>query len=145
MKKGDYLAAKEESRRPTKEAIIILLVFIVVFIAVIFRFAVRSGTNEGFFSVIPTKKQAYQASRDLIRSKITAAGDVIFPDNDFQCSKNSDSIYVIKAFYTVQDSYGHEAQTNFTATLRYNGGSSSNSRNWKMITFQQEQQKSGTN
>jgi|GEM_PF-2430448 len=145
MKKGDYLAAKEEKRKPTSEAVIVLIVFIIVFIAVIFRLAVRSGTNEGLFSDIPTKNQAYQVSKDLIRSKIKASGDVIFPDNDFQCSKDADSIYVVKAFYTIQNSEGHEVQTQFTATLKYGGGSSSDSRNWRMLTLQEEQQKSGTN
>ena len=136
MKKGDYLAAKEEKRKPTREAIIVLTLFIIVFIAVIFRFAIRTGSNEGFFSFMPTNTQAYKVSKQFVRPTITSSGDITFPDNEFQCSKNSDSVFVIKSFYTIMDSEGHESKANFTITLRYNGGSPMDSRHWKMLAFQ---------
>jgi hypothetical protein len=138
MKKGDYLEAKEEKRKPTGEAIVVLVVFIIVFIAVIFRFAIRSGTNEGFFSSMPAKAQAYKVSAAFVRPTIKLPGDVSFPDNDYQCSNNSDSIYAIKSYYTVEDSDGHESKQKFTITLKYHGGSYSDHRNWSMIDLQQE-------
>jgi hypothetical protein len=140
MKKGDYLAAKEEKRKPTIEAIIVLIVFIIVFLAVIFRFAIRSGTNEGFFSFMPTGVQAYKVSKAFVRPTIHSREDedVSFPDRDFEYSKKSDSVYVIKSFYVTQDSYGHESKKNYTITLKYNGGSRANGHNWTLIQLQQD-------
>ena len=138
MKKGDYLAAKEEKRKPTREAIIVLVVFIIVFIAIIFRFAIRSGTNEGFFSFMPTGIQAYKVSTSFVRPTIQSRGDITFPDRDFQYSKRSDSTYVIKSFYVIQDSDGHESKKNYTITLKYNGGSRDDGRKWTLIKLQQD-------
>jgi len=42
MKRGDYLAAKEEMRKPAGQPIVVMLFFIIVFISVILRLAVRS-------------------------------------------------------------------------------------------------------
>ena len=137
MKKGDYLAAKEEKRKPTSQAIVVLAVFVIVFLAVIFRFAIRSGANEGFFLSMPTGAQAYKVSTAFVRPTITLPGDVSFPDNDYQYSKNSDSIFVIKSFYIVEDSNGHEAKKEFSITLKYHGGSYSDGRNWSVMELQQ--------
>jgi hypothetical protein len=138
MKRGDYLTEKEEKKRPTVEGIVLLAVFVVIFLAVIFRFAIRTGTNEGFFSFMPTKAQAYLVSTAFVRPTVTIRGDVSFPDHDFQFSKDADSIYVIKSFYVIDDSEGHSAKKNFTITLKYLGGARTDGRNWKMIGLQQD-------
>jgi len=138
MKRGDYLTAKEEKKRPTIEAVVVLAVFVIVFLAVILRFAIRTGTNEGFFSFMPTRAQTYQVSTAFIRPMVTIPGDVSFPDHDFQFSKDADSIYVIKSFYVIGDSEGHSAKKNFTITLKYLGGTHTDGRSWKMIGLQQD-------
>ena len=138
MKKGDYLAAKEEKKKSTNDAVIVLIVFIVVFIFVIFRLASRPGSNHGFFSLMPTGAEAYKISTTFVRPTIKTSGDVIFPDNDFQYSKNSDSIYVVKSFYTIEKG-GRDTKTNFTITLKYDGGTSSDGRDWTLVDLQEDQ------
>ena|ERR1700722_7384990 len=137
MKKGDYFAAKQEKKKSTNQAVVVLVVFIIVFIFVIFRLAFRPGTNQSFFSLMPTGAEAYKISTTFVRPTIKTSGDVVFSDNDFQYSVNPDSVYVIKSFYTIEGG-GQSSKTNFTVTLKYNGGTSSDGRDWTMIDLQDD-------
>jgi len=136
MAQKDYLTEKQEKIKSTARGIIVLLIFVVIFIAVIIRFAIRSGTNEGFFRLMPTGKDAYEISKEFILPSLKSA-DTEFPDKDYEFSKNSDSVYIIKSHFDTKDLSGQEVKTEFTATLKYNGGSSDDEHNWTLVKLEE--------
>jgi hypothetical protein len=132
MSKKDYLSEKQEKTRSTARGIIALLVFIIIFIAVIVRIAFRPGIDGNFFSSMPGGADAYQIAKRFIKPA-PKLSDVEFPNDEYQLSKKSDSIYVITSYFDTKDTYGTNVKTNFTATLKYNGGSALNQRHWTLI------------
>ena len=136
MAQKDYLTEKQEKIKATTRGIIVLLIFVVIFIAVIIRFAIRPGTNEGFFRLMPTGKEAYEISRDFILPSLKST-DAEFPDKDFEFSKNSDSVYIIKSHFDSRDISGREVKTEFTATLKYNGGTADDAHNWTLVKLEE--------
>lgn len=135
MKKGDYLAAKDEKKKSTYEAVIVLIVFIIVFMGIIVRFARHSGANEGFFSHLPNGADAYRVSKSFIRPTIQPSHDGDFPLNEFQCSKESDSVFTVRSYFIMKDSDNQEVKRNFEITLKYNGGDKLKSGNWTMVNL----------
>jgi hypothetical protein len=133
--KRDYLSDKDEKKKSTRQGIIAIVIFVIIFIAVIFRFATRPGNNEGLSHQIPTGKEAYEIAKDYIKPTIKFP-EAEFPDSDFQFSKNSDSVYVIKSYYEANNGSGQNVKTNFNITLKYNGGISSKAENWKMVSME---------
>lgn len=136
MAQKDYLTEKQEKIRSTARGIIVLLIFVVIFIAVIIRFAIRSGTNEGFFRLMPTGKDAYGISKDFILPSLKSA-DAEFPDKDYEVSKNSDSVYVVESHFDTKEISGQVIKTTFTATLKYNGGTSDDEHNWTLVKLEE--------
>ena len=136
MPQKDYLKEKQEKAKTTVTGIIVLLIFIIIFIGVIVRFAIRSGTNDGFFPLMPTGKDAYEIAKDYIQSSIKSS-DHEFPDKDYQFTKNSDSVYTITSHFDARNIRGEEIKTEFTATLKYNGGSTSDQHNWTLVKLEE--------
>ncbi|WP_428331429.1 hypothetical protein [Mucilaginibacter sp.] len=130
--KRDYLTEKELNKKSTKEGIWILFVFILLFIFVIFRIAIRSGTNDRLFGSLPTKNDAFQIAKDYLRPNFKTQ-DIEFNDDDFQCSKNADSIYVVKSYFKTLLAGSANPQTKFIITLKYNGGENNRDRNWTVM------------
>jgi hypothetical protein len=135
MQTRNYLTEKEARKKSTRQGIVFISVFILIFVSVIARFAVRPGTNEGFFALVPTGDDAYKVAVDFVKPT-TKTMEAAFPDNDFQYSKKSDSVYVVQSFYKAQDRKGADKKTNFAITLRYNGGSSTDDNNWTVEDLQ---------
>ena len=135
MQRRNYLTEKEAKKKSTNQGIDFLSMFIIIFVAVIFRLAIRTGTNEGFFSMVPTGDEAYQVAVDFVKPTVKT-GEVEFPDHDFQYSKNSDSVYVVQSFYKAPGLKGATTKTKFAITLRYNGGSSTDDKNWTVEDLQ---------
>ncbi|BAU54554.1 hypothetical protein [Mucilaginibacter gotjawali] len=136
MPQKDYLKEKQEKAKTTVTGIIVLLIFIIIFIGIIVRLAIRSGTNEGFFPLMPTGKDAYEIAKDYIQPTIKSA-DVEFPDKDYEFSKNSDSVYTITSHFDTRNISGEEVKTEFTVTLKYNGGSSADQHNWTLVKLEE--------
>ena len=135
MQRRNYLTEKEAKKKSTSQGIVFLSVFIIIFVSVIFRLAIRTGTNEGFFSMVPTGNEAYQVAIDFVKPTVKTC-EAEFPDNDYQYSKNSDSVYVVQSFYKAPDQKGADVKTKFAITLRYNGGSSTDEKNWTVEDLQ---------
>jgi hypothetical protein len=132
MSKRDYLTEKQEKSRTTARGIILLMIFIVIFIAVILRIAIRSDRNGGFFSSTPTGQNAYEMAKAFIKPTLKSS-DIEFHDDEYESSTNSDSVYKITSYFDTKDSYGTAVKTNFTATLKYKGGSPMDERDWTLI------------
>ena len=135
MQRRNYLTEKEAKRRSTRQGLVFLSMFIIVFVAMIFRLAIRTGTNEGFFDTVPTGDEAYKVAVDFVKPTVMT-GDAEFPDSDFQYSKNSDSVYVVQSFYRAPGKEGSDVKKKFAITLRYNGGSSTDDKNWTVEDLQ---------
>ncbi len=130
----DYIAEKEEKKRSTKQGMWILVLFIIIFILVIFRFAIRSGVNGNLLSSIPSNDDAYQIAKGYIEPTLKST-DYEFSDNDYQCSKISDSIYVIKSYCQAKSGNTQLGKVNFSITLKYNGGINSYGKNWSVLNL----------
>jgi len=135
MQRRNYLTEKEAKRRSTRQGLVFLSMFIIVFVAMIFRLAIRTGTNEGFFDTVPTGDEAYKVAIDFVKPTVKTS-EAEFPDSDYQYSKNSDSVYVVQSFYKAPGKEGAGVKTKFAITLRYNGGSSTDAKNWTIENLQ---------
>jgi hypothetical protein len=133
--KRDYLAEKAAKKKATNEAMWVLLIFIVLFLAVMFRIAWRSESAGGFFSSMPSGDEAYQIGKDYIIPTLRS-GNVEF-DKDYQYAKSSDSVYVIKSNFQATGPSSGNAKTNYKITIKYNGGVVSNDRSWTLVNLEE--------
>jgi hypothetical protein len=134
--KREYLKEEQARRKTTKQGIIVIIIFVVIFIGVIFRFAFRSGSTLG---LLPTPKDAYEIAKDYVKPTIKSQ-DVEFPD-DYQYTKSSDSLYVIKSYFEASNIGGQNAKTDFTITLKYNGGFISRDADWTVVNLVENDKK----
>jgi hypothetical protein len=132
--KKDYASEKEAKKRNTTEGIWLLMAFIAVFIVIIIRFAIGSGSGEGLLSLMPSGNDAYAVAKIYIRPSLRAP-DVKFADDSFQFAKGADSVYVIKSYFEAIFPGGEKVKTNFRISLKYTGGTISNERNWLLISL----------
>ncbi|OIQ65603.1 hypothetical protein GALL_528370 [mine drainage metagenome] len=86
--------------------------------------------------MMPTGKDAYEITKDYIQSSVKAF-DAEFPDKDYEFTQNADSVYIIKSHFDSRSINGTEVKTEFTATLKYNGGSSSDKHNWILVKLEE--------
>jgi len=133
MKRGTYLQAKEENKQTVHQGMIALVVFVVIFMAVVFAVAEHAGSDGGFFSLSPGGSDAYHVAQSLVKPATLNAGEASFPSGDYRCAKKRDSIFVVTSYYTTRDIDGEVVKTDFRATLRYNGGDKSQPRNWTLV------------
>jgi hypothetical protein len=135
--KRDYLSEKAAKKKVTREAMWILLIFILLFLGVMFRIAWRSESAGGFFSSMPSGDDAFEIAKDYIMPTLRSA-NVEF-NKDYQYAKSSDSVYVVKSYFQAKDSVGGNGnvKTNYTITIKYNGGTVSNDRNWSLLNLQE--------
>jgi hypothetical protein len=134
--KRDYLSEKAAKKRTTNNGLWFLFIFLALFIIVIIRIAVRSGSSGGFFTVMPSGGDAYEMAKHYIRPSLKSP-DVDFADEDYQCDKISDSVYVVRSYFETKQADSAKVKTTFAATLKYNGGSASNDRNWTMLNLEE--------
>jgi ABC-type microcin C transport system permease subunit YejE len=134
--KKDYFSEKEAKRRTTKQGMWFLMIFIILFIVVIVRIALRGVINDGLLSTMPSGSDAYEMAKDYIKPTLKIAY-ADFPEQDYQYNKGADSVYVVKSYFETKDVSGSKVKTNFTVSLKYNGGTISEDRNWTLINIQE--------
>ena len=59
---------------------------------------------------------------------------MIFADENFEYAKRSDSVYEIKSYFETTSNF-KKVKTNYDIVLKYNGGTSLNERNWKVVNL----------
>ena len=92
--------------------------------------------NAGALSSLPSGNEAFEIARDFIKPTWKSA-DSKFPDDEYKFVKNSDSVYVVTSYFNTNNNYGTAVKTNFTATLKYNGGTMSNQQNWTLVNLEE--------
>jgi hypothetical protein len=132
--KNHYLSEKELKKKSTKQGLVVLFIFIVIFLAVILRFAIRA--DNGGFSSLPGSGDAYQIAVGFIKPTIKSP-TAQFPDRDFECAKTGDSVYTVKSYFETDSNNGRSAKTDFAITLKYNGGSWENEKSWTMVKLEE--------
>ena len=83
--KKDYLADQKHKVGITKQGMVVLFIFIGLFLTVIFRVAVRSGTSS-LFSSMPSGNDAFEIAKYYIKPTIKTA-DVDFCRRKFRICK----------------------------------------------------------
>ncbi len=129
----EYINQKNQKTGITKRGIIVLLIFVVLFLSVIFRFAIRSDFG-GFFNQLPSGDDAFEVSKDFVRPTLKAV-DAHFAEDSYQYTKLSDSVYEVKSYFETNSNF-QTAKTNYDAVLKYKGGSNLNDRNWSLVKLQ---------
>jgi hypothetical protein len=137
VSKKDYITEKQEKIKTTARGIIILAIFIIIFIAVIIRFALRADVNNGLPSPMPSGKDAYEIAKDYILPALKPA-NAEFPDIDYQITKNPDSIYIITSYFETRELNGQNSKTDFTVTLKFKGGAALDQQNWTLIKLKKQ-------
>lgn len=132
----DYLAEKANKRKVAKEAFWILLIFIVLFTAIIMRFAIRSVFTEGIFSTMPSGDDAYKIAKHYIKPTINSP-DASFADDDYRYAKDDDSVYIVKSHFNIKDSSNIKVIINYTIKLKYIGGKHTDEQSWTMLTLEE--------
>ena|ERR1700761_2226490 len=135
--KRDYLAENAAKKKVTSNAMLALFIFVVLFIIIMLRVALRSGADGGFFSSMPSDEQAFAVAKVFVKPTLRSTnGD--FAQDDFQCVRGADSVYTVKSWFETKDTGEGKVRTHFSITLRYNGGSPANDANWSMENIQEK-------
>jgi hypothetical protein len=95
INKGDYLSAKELKKKSSRQGALLLIAFIGISLQSFFVSSSERALTKVFFTMMPTGDDAYKVAAGFIRPTVHSAID--FPDNDFEYSKNSDSVYVVQS------------------------------------------------
>jgi hypothetical protein len=131
----DYQKAKAVKKKSASRAGWLLAFFVVIFAVLLGKYAL-SGSGE-IFSGLPDSDAAYSIARKFIQPTILST-KVGFSDAEYKFAKKSDSVYVIKSFYTEKFDDGETSKTHFTITLKYNGGAGANASNWTMLNLDKD-------
>ncbi len=128
----DYVKEDIAKRKFTTQGMWALIIFILLFLSVLGRFAIRRASNGGlFFNTMPSSNDAFEVSKDFIRSTLKSSG-AEFASGQFECAKGADSTYVVKSFF---DADG--LRTHFVIKLKYTGGDNLDDHSWTMLYLQQ--------
>jgi hypothetical protein len=130
----DYLKDKKIKKKSAVKGAWLIVAFVAVFILLLTKYAFTDSV--GPFNGLPDSDMAYAVAKDFIRPT-TLSSNITFSDSQYQFAKKSDSVYVIKSYYT-EDADGTEVKNNFHITLKYNGGRVENSKNWTLIDLDQD-------
>lgn len=131
----DYLKAKTVKKKSASKAGWAIIFFLIVFALLLGKFALSGSVN--VFSGLPDSDDAYSVAKHFIRPT-TLSTHVTFSDSEYKFAKKSDSVYVIKSFYTASEKGGESSKTNFTITMKYNGGAGLQASNWSLVNLDQD-------
>ena len=132
----NYLEDKGVKKKSALKVVWVLVFFGIAFAILLGKFAL-SGSLDNPFSGLPDSDAAYTVAKEFITPTVLNSG-VKFSDSEYKFAKKSDSVYVIKSFYTAKDNTGDQIKTNFTITMKYNGGHGESSKNWTMLDLNQD-------
>jgi hypothetical protein len=128
-----YLTEKNKKKKATLQFVWILVLFGILFVILITRFAL-SGSQEDIFSGAPSSNDVYEIAKEFV--KPTLKGEIAdFSDSQYQFGQKPDSVYVIKSFVQTKDNAGEDRKTNFEIILKYKGGSKSAPQNWEVLNL----------
>ncbi|MBB5394423.1 hypothetical protein [Mucilaginibacter sp. AK015] len=131
----DYLKDKVVKKKSASVVGWLLALLVLIFAIMIGRFALSGSIN--MFSGLPDSDDAYKIAKQFI-IPTTLSKNVDFSDSEYKFAKKSDSVYVIKSFYTSKFDSGETSKTNFTITLKYNGGAGAKTSNWTLLNLDQD-------
>jgi hypothetical protein len=111
----------------------LVIVFILIFLSILGRFAFR-GKSIHLFDSMPSSDDAYEVAKDFVRPTLQVQS-VDFAIHDFDCSKESDSVYIVKSYF---ETGREKAKTSFVVKLKYTGGEVQNDHSWDLVYMQQQ-------
>lgn len=129
--KRDYLAEKQRKGQSTNQGIVFLVIFIILFLSVMFRIALRSGLDDIFTSTMPSDNDAFAIAKDYVKPTVNSSG-IQFPNDAFLCDRRPDSTYIIKSSFRANAAAGKNA---FIITLKFHGGDKLNDASWSVVTL----------
>jgi hypothetical protein len=130
----NYLEDKTVKKKSAVKVVYLLIFFGVVFALLLAKFAIGGLSNP--FNRMPDSDAAYTVAKEFIQPTVLSS-NVTFSDTEYKFARKSDSVYVIKSFYTAKDADGDDEKTDFTITLKYNGGRAESSKNWALVDLDQ--------
>jgi hypothetical protein len=130
----NYLADKTVKKKSAVKVVYLLILFVVAFVLLLVKFAIGGLSNP--FNGMPDSDAAYTVAKEFIQPTVLSS-NIKFSDIEYKFARKSDSVYVIKSFYTAKDADGDDEKTDFTITLKYNGGRAESSKNWTLVDLDQ--------
>ena len=130
----DYLQDKTVKKKSAIKFVYLLVFFGVAFAILLAKFALTGSANP--FNGMPDSDAAYTVAKEFIKPTVLSS-NIKFSDSEYKFAKKSDSVYVIKSFYTASDGDGESAKTDFTIVIKYNGGHAESSKNWTLVDLNQ--------
>ena len=131
----NYHKAKAVRKKSASTAGWLIVFFVAVFAVLLGKFALSGSVT--LFNGLPDSDAAYGIARKFIQPTILST-KVSFSDAEYKFAKKSDSVYVIKSFYTEKYDDGETSKTHFTITLKYNGGAGANASNWTLLNLDKD-------
>ena len=128
--------AKEHraKRNYTTQGMWFLIVFFLLLLSILGRFAIRRHSNGSYFSGTPSGSDAFQVAKDFLTPTLPAP-NVDYPKDDYRSDKESDSIYVVKSWFQLPN---NGTKTNFVVKLKYLGGDNLNDHSWELVYIREE-------
>jgi len=130
-----FTTEKRKKKKSAVKVVWVLVLFALVFIVIVVRFAL-SGDSDEIFSGMPTQDATYDVAKEFVRP--TLKGYAPNFDSGFQYGKQQDSVFVIKSNVETKDNSGQVQKTSFEVTLRYKGGSVSSQNNWELLNLNED-------
>ena len=131
------IAKKDEKKKSANRAGWLLWLFILIFIAIIIRFAVRIEPGKSLNKSMPSGDDAFEIAKEFVKPTLGSA-NVEFGDGEYQFSKNVDSVYIVKSYYETKTEGNEKIKTAFVITLKFNGGPFLNKQNWAVQDLNQK-------
>jgi len=133
-----FIAEKTAKKKSATSASWLLWLFLLVFIAIVLRFALRLGPQlSSAKGTMPTGQDAFEVAKQFVRPTIGSM-NADFADGEFEYSKNNDSVYIVKSYYETRPEGGEKVKTGFVITLKFNGGKNSSKQNWTVMNLEQQ-------
>jgi hypothetical protein len=130
-----YLRDKTIKKKSASKAGWLIAFFATIFALLLGKFALSDTSHT--FSGLPDSDAAYNVAIIFIQPTVLST-NISFSDSEYKFAKNSESVYVIKSVYPAIDQAGESSKTNFTITLKYNGGAGTQISNWAMLNLDQD-------
>ncbi|MGZ3752738.1 MAG: hypothetical protein ACXVB0_21460 [Mucilaginibacter sp.] len=127
----NYLHYKAGKKSFATKGILLLIILAVIFLVILVKFA-RSGSRVDSVNGSPDSDEAYSIAKEFIKPTIKST-EVYFPESGYQCAQKPDSVYIIKSYAESKGSSGIKNTVTFEITLRFNGGSASDKKSWKVL------------
>lgn len=82
---------------------------------------------------------AHIQCKEFVKERLKAPSSADFAFLDYTATKLTDNQYVIRSYVDAQNSFGAKLRNSYTCSVKWNGSSDNDIRNWELVSLQIDQ------